>query len=243
MPDSSPPVPSTTPPAGPPGAAVRQEVKVRADDVVRLFHQIYYDTGRTGHGTWTQTYWMGVPTEKIPLDLWLYQELMHALRPQLVIETGTRHGGSALFLSHMLDLIGGAGEVLTVDVTRPPDAPQHPRLTYLTGSSTDPEIVRQVRGRAGGRAPVLLILDSDHSERHVLAEMRAYHDLVTPGSYMIVEDTNVNGHPVRPEHGPGPMEAVAAFLRENQDFEIDRRCEKFLLTANPSGFLRRRDRA
>jgi cephalosporin hydroxylase len=86
----------------------------------------------------------------------------------------------------------------------------------------------------------MVILDSDHKRDHVLAEMRAYHDLVTPGSYMIVEDTNVNGHPVWPEHGPGPMEAVELFLRENSSFQIDHRCENHLLTFNPNGFLRRK---
>ena len=84
---------------------------------------------------------------------------------------------------------------------------------------------------------VLVVLDSAHTCDHVLAEMRAYHAMVTPGSYMIVEDSNVNGHPVWPAHGPGPMEAIEAFLQENSDFIVDRDAEKFLLTFNPSGYL------
>ena len=86
----------------------------------------------------------------------------------------------------------------------------------------------------------MVVLDSDHHRDHVLAELRTYSALVTPGSYLIVEDTNINGHPVRPEFGPGPMEAVDEFLRESPDFAIDPEREKFFLTFNPRGFLRRR---
>src|SRR4029453_18505142 len=91
--------------------------------------------------------------------------------------------------------------------------------------------------RAAGKSSVLVVLDSDHTRDHVLAEMRAYHALVTPGSYMIVEDSNVNGHPVWAKHGPGPMEAIEAFMRENSDFAIDKQAEKFLFTFNPNGYL------
>ncbi len=85
----------------------------------------------------------------------------------------------------------------------------------------------------------MVILDSCHTKDHVLAEMRLFHKLVTPGSYMIVEDTNVNGHPASPSHGPGPMEAVWAFLAENRDFEQDKKRERLLLTFNPGGYLRK----
>lgn len=85
----------------------------------------------------------------------------------------------------------------------------------------------------------MVILDSDHSREHVSAELRALANLVTPGSYLIVEDTNVNGHPVGLEHGPGPMEALDAFIAERRDFTIDSRREKFLLTFNPRGYLKR----
>ena len=86
---------------------------------------------------------------------------------------------------------------------------------------------------------LLVLLDSDHSREHVLDELRAYSPLVTPGSYVIVEDTNLNGHPVWPDFGPGPMEAVDIFLSESDDFVIDTSREKFYLTWNPRGYLKR----
>ena len=226
-----------------PGAQQPQpsrSIQLRAEDVVGMFHQLYYRMGLERGGTWTKTFWMGVPTEKLPLDMWIYQEMLHIVRPDFILETGTRHGGSALFFCQMMDLIEGADgacEVVTVDVALPANRPRHRRLTYLTGSSLDPAIVDEVLRRAAGKRSVLVVLDSDHACDHVLAEMRAYHGLVTPGSYMIVEDSNVNGHPVWPQHGPGPMEAIAAFMQENSDFVIDKKAEKFLITFNPSGFL------
>jgi cephalosporin hydroxylase len=97
--------------------------------------------------------------------------------------------------------------------------------------------VEDVRRRAAGKRSVLVVLDSDHKRDHVLDEMRAYNALVTPGSYMIIEDSNVNGHPVWPRHGPGPMEAIAEFMQENSEFVIDKKAEKFLFTFNPNGYL------
>jgi cephalosporin hydroxylase len=150
-----------------------------------------------------------------------------------------------LFLAHLLDVCGGDGRIVSVDLAPKASLPPHPRLTYVTGSSTDPKIVEQMhaiaREATASGGSVMVILDSDHSRDHVLAELRAYHDIVTPGSYLVVEDTNVNGHPVHPDHGPGPMEAVEEFMRDNRDFQIDKRCERFLVTFNPSGFLRKRD--
>jgi cephalosporin hydroxylase len=223
---------------------VPQQVQLSIADVIDAFHRIYYEVGQSGRATWQQTYWMGVQVMKTPGDLMMYQELIYNLRPRTIVETGTRNGGSALFFCHMLDLIGSdEGRVITVDVQPPGKPVAHRRLTQLIGSSVAPEIITAIRdavGAAGGQAPTLVVLDSDHSRDHVLAEMHAYAPLVTPGSYLVVEDTNVNGHPVYPEFGPGPMEAVQAFLAQSHDFEVDQRCEKFILTFNPSGFLRRK---
>jgi cephalosporin hydroxylase len=204
--------------------------------LIRRFSQLYYYDGQVGR-TWSDTFYMGVRLLKSPTDLWVYQEILHQTRPDLVIETGTAWSGSALHLAHLCELLG-RGRVVSVDIDPKPDLPRHERVTYLTGSSTAPEIVGQMTREAEGKR-VMVILDSDHSARHVLEELRLYAPLVSPGCYLIVEDTNVNNRPVLPEHGPGPWEAVAEFLKTSRSFEIDRSREKFLLTFNPSGYLRR----
>jgi cephalosporin hydroxylase len=207
-------------------------------EIVDTFHCLYHDS-HLFDGTWSDTRWLGVPVAKTPLDLWVYQEILVELRPALVIETGTLNGGSALFLATVLDVLG-AGRVLTIDVETRSGRPAHSRIEYATGSSTDPAVHRDatIAAREAGGA-VLVVLDSDHTRDHVLAELRLYAPLVSAGSYVIVEDTNVNGHTVSPEHGPGPAEAVEAFLREDSRFEIDRSREKHYLTFNPGGYLRR----
>ncbi len=205
--------------------------------IVDQFHQLYFDA-RSFNMTWRNTYWMGHAVLKCPLDLWQYQEIVHDLRPDLIIETGTAFGGSALFLAHTMDLVGH-GRVITVDLQPHDGRPQHDRITYIAGSSTDAGIVAPVLEAAAKSKTVMVILDSDHRRDHVLAEMRSLGTLVTPGSFLIVEDTNLNGHPVEPNHGPGPMEALNAFLAERNDFEVDPRWEKFFLSFNPRGFLRR----
>jgi cephalosporin hydroxylase len=173
------------------------------------------------------------------MDLWTYQELIHGLKPDLLIETGTYQGGSAYYFASLLDLIG-RGEIVTIDVDEHPGRPDHPRITYLTGSSTADDILEAVRARSRDKQTVMVILDSDHTERHVRRELELYSPLVTPGSYIVVEDTSVNGHPVWPDFGPGPMEAVRGFLGTSDDFAADRSMERHLITFNPSGWLRRR---
>lgn len=215
-------------PVGEPPAVVRDAIRDQ-------FHRLYYHVSRR---TWKDTWYRGTLTYKCPTDMWVYQELIDTLRPGLVVETGTFRGGSAAFIADRLEL-AGHGEVVTIDVDVQPDRPQHPRLTYLTGSSVAPEIVEEVRRRVVPGLPVLVILDSDHSQAHVAAELAAYAPLVTEGSYLIVEDTNVNGHPAAPDHGPGPWEAVEDFLADGPPFEVDERCERYFLTQNPRGFLRR----
>lgn len=203
--------------------------------ITARFHKLYYYQRER---TWRNTRWMGTDVLKCPLDLWVYQELLYELRPDLILETGTAFGGSAAYLAALCDLLGN-GRIVTIDALAREGRPVHPRITYLTGLSTDPEIVAAVRSQVRPGERVLVLLDSDHSERNVLAELRIYQEFVSPGSYCVVEDSNVNGHPVAREHGPGPMEAIQAFLRETDAFEVDREREKFFLTFNPSGFLKR----
>jgi cephalosporin hydroxylase len=219
--------------------ALRRLALARTRGIPEAFHRLYYEHGVVAGGTWKATRWCGIETWKTPWDLWVYQEILWELRPSLIIECGTNMGGSALYLAQVCDAIG-QGHVVSIDIVHRDGRPQHPRITYLLGSSVEPDIVAKVRSRIGPADTVLAILDSDHRADHVVAECRAYGPLVTPGSYLIVEDTNLNGHPVFPEHGPGPAEAVAQFLREAPAFASDHHREKFLVSFNPGGFLRRR---
>ncbi|MGH3078161.1 MAG: CmcI family methyltransferase [Gaiellaceae bacterium] len=195
-------------------------------------HDVFYESD-----AWTRATWLGAQALKNPLDLWVYQEILFETRPELVVETGTYRGGSALFLASMCDLLG-AGEIVSIDIEPVRDLyPEHPRITYLGGrSSTDPEVLAEVRARAEGR-PALVVLDSDHSQAHVEAELEAYAPLVPVGCYVIVEDSNIGQ--IRKDLMPGPLQAIETFLDGNDEFEVDRGREKFLITFNPSGYLRR----
>lgn len=187
--------------------------------------------------SWTRATWLGAQALKNPLDLWVYQEIMAETRPELVVETGSYRGGSAYYLASICDLLG-AGDVVSIDIEPVrDDYPAHPRITYLGGrSSTDPDVVAEVRRRAEGKR-TLVVLDSDHSQRHVEAELGEYAPLVPVGCYVIVEDSNIGQ--IRKDLLPGPLEAIRAFLDRTDEFEIDREREKFLITQNPSGYLRR----
>jgi cephalosporin hydroxylase len=206
-------------------------------EVVRRFHELYYRRWVTQGADTISLSWFGYEVLKCPLDLWVYQELVVRTQPDVVIETGTYKGGSALFLAMLLDHLGH-GQVFSIDIDVKPNRPAHPRITYLQGSSLDPNSVAQIRQAVSSRR-AMVVLDSDHSAEHVYQELIAYSPLVQPGDYLIVEDTNVNGHPAYPDFGPGPMEAMERFLADHDEFEVDRRCERFLMTLQPSGYLRR----
>jgi cephalosporin hydroxylase len=202
--------------------------------VCALFHWLCYRDGRS----WS-IQWMGHLLLKWPPDLWMYQEIIFETRPDLIIETGTYKGGSALYFANLFDLIGN-GRVVTVDITRPPEGwPIHRRIEYLLGSSTSPEILAAIEGRIRPGERVMVVLDSFHSEQHVREELTCYSGFVSPGCYLVVEDTNVNGHPVYRAHGPGPMEAVVDFLKTNPGFVPDKSRERFKITFSPNGWLKR----
>lgn len=212
-----------------------------AADTIRDFHRLFFEYGlhaNYGQGLHAQTRYHGLEAHQCPFDLWVFQEILHDVRPSLVIELGTYLGGTTLFLAHQLDLLG-TGRVISVDCEERP-APVHPRIHYLRGQTTAPEILTVVDDAArscGG--PVLVLHDADHRYEPALADLEAYASIVTPGSYLIVADTNVNGHPVLESWGPGPYEAVETFLARHPEFEVDASREKFLLTYCPRGFLKR----
>lgn len=180
--------------------------------------------------------WLGKSIGKCPTDAWMYQEIIFKNKPDFIIETGTCEGGGTLFFASILDLIG-KGKVITTDVEKFCSL-NHPRIIQLTGSSASDEIIKKIESMVKNKN-IMVSLDSNHAKDHVLKELEIYSNFVSVGNYMIVEDTCVNGHPVMPGWGPGPLEAVKEFLSKRDDFIIDKGCEKFMLSYNHNGFLKR----
>ena len=196
--------------------------------------------------------WMGRPIIQLPQDVMAMQEIIWKVKPDLIIETGIAHGGSLIFNSSMLELIGGEGQVLGIDVDirqhNRVEIEKHPmfkRITMIEGSSIDEEIAKQVFDFAKGNSRVLVILDSNHTHDHVLKELELYSPLVTKDSYLVVFDTVVEDMPEdffpdRPwGKGNNPKTAVWEFLKTNKRFEIDKDIEaKLLITVAPDGYLK-----
>ena len=197
--------------------------------------------------------WMGRPLIQFPQDMVAIQELIWKVKPAVVVETGVAHGGSLVFSASMLELLGGEGRVIGVDIDIRPHNRQaiesHPmakRIMLVQGSSVDPAVVRQVADAIGGRGPVLAILDSNHTHDHVLQELKLYSPLVTRGSYLVVMDTAIEEMPAgsfpdRPwDKGNNPKTAVHEFLKADPRFRIDKDMEaKLLITVAPDGYLER----
>ncbi len=208
--------------------------------IVERFNDLFYTGGAARNLSWR-----GVEIIKNPCDLWMMVELFQKLRPRVLIETGTHLGGSALFYADILRVLEIDCKVVTIDYNPKWTVdPVSRGVSSLVGYSTDDAILQKVRAIVAERckAPVdhcMVTLDAGHSEEVVSKELDTYGDLVTVGSYIIAEDSNVNGHPSFKEHGPGPWEAVDKFLKKTGRFVVDRDCERFLLTFNPRGWLRR----
>jgi cephalosporin hydroxylase len=190
--------------------------------------------------------WGGVPTFKSPSDMWNYQEIIFDLKPSLVIEFGTFNGGATLFFAQILRSLGQKSKVLSVDINHKvvyEVVKQDPMIELMESSSAAPEVADRITAlRAAYPGPVFAILDSDHTKQHVLKEMLLLRPLLHTGDRLIVEDSNINGHPVLPEWGEGPYEAMTEYLAqypEDYDRDLDREA-KFGFTFATDGFLVRR---
>jgi cephalosporin hydroxylase len=184
--------------------------------------------------------WLGQPVWQNVLDLWIMQETIAEVKPALLIETGTNRGGSALFFAHLFDLMDH-GRVVTIDLQKMHDI-THPRIDFVIGSSIAAEIVEKIRAQAAlATGPILVTLDSDHSQSHVRQELACYAPLVTPGSFILVQDGVIDTLPRFAGGRPGPLPAIEEFLKANADFELDEeRSRKFLISHHPKGWLRRK---
>lgn len=206
--------------------------------------------------------WLGRPIIQYPQDIVAFQELVSTVKPNLIIETGIAHGGSLVLsasLLSLLDVMEGLDprqsprKVVGVDIDIRPHNRQaldeHPlrfKMELIEGSSIDPEIIQEVRSHADGVDRVLVSLDSNHTHEHVLAELNAYADLVSVGSYCIVFDTAIEDLPAgsfpdRPwDVGNNPKTAVHEWLKSHPEFEIDKDIDnKLLISVAPDGYLRR----
>jgi cephalosporin hydroxylase len=210
--------------------------KILRRPVAHLFHQDLI----AATDNFARTTWVGQPIWQNVLDLWTIQETISEIKPALLIETGTNRAGSALFYAHLMDLLG-TGKIVTVDIVKLHEV-EHPRIEFLIGSSTDEDIVEQVRQRAAeADGPVMVILDGLHDGPHVAKELELYAPLVTPGSVLLSQDGVIDVLEMFRDSRPGPLPANKAFLEKHPEFEHDReRNDRFLLTHHPVGWLRRR---
>lgn len=204
----------------------RLTVDIGADDIRRKYDK---EIRRTAE---SRPHWRGVLVDKYPADLMLYAEQIFANRPDYIIETGTRYGGASIFFADLLFLTGGR-MVFSIDIHDWGYA-HHPMVTYFIGkSSTDDEVVSQI-GRLVSNGSVMVVLDSDHTWRHVYREMRHYGRMVTPGQFMVVEDCYRNGM-----ERYQPMRAKEKYLSQTNKFKEEPVAERFIYAITREGWLRR----
>jgi cephalosporin hydroxylase len=180
--------------------------------VTHAFHTLWYRSP----DTWQRNTFLGYKSMQLPMDLWLYQEMIFRERPACIVQTGIAGGGSILYFAHLLDLIGAppSALVIGVDIALSAEARtlSHPRIRLLEGNSVAPESLERVVLYCNGLSP-LVVLSSDYQRDHVLRELELYSPLVPSGGHLVVENTNLNGHPVAIGHGPVPLKQLTRFLR------------------------------
>lgn len=183
-------------------------------------------------------YFLGLPMRQIPTDNWLMSELMWEVKPDYIIEAGTLYGGSAIYYAAMLEFINPEGKVLTVDINEEQihaEAKHHPlwdkRVRFYLGSSIAPEVHEKLKADIGEGKRVFVTLDTLHAPKHVASELDLYSQYVSPGSYMILQDTYYEGLP----------EVLDEFLEKHPDWErVSKLDDRFIFTKYRGGFLRKK---
>ena len=232
-------------------ASKRATAQSQARDVAlrRQALDLIIESDKYGYAyQWT---WLGLPIIQLPADIIVTQEIIWQSQPDLIIETGVAWGGSIVLYASLMQLYG-RGRVIGVDLNLYDHVarsimsyPFSPRIQLYKGSSTDPQVVANVKSHVEPGMRVMVILDSNHTHEHVLEELRLYAPLVTAGQYLVVSDTIVDDIPAQ-EHrprawGPGrnPKSALFEYLKESDRFEVDEYVDAKLLTSfNPTGYLR-----
>jgi cephalosporin hydroxylase len=194
--------------------------------------------------------WLGIPVIQTPEDLIIMQELVFGIKPDFIVETGVAHGGSLIFYASLFELLG-KGKVIGIDIDirkhNREVLEKHPlfkRIKLIEASSVEEETKRKVMKMIPAKAKVMVCLDSNHTKPHVFQELKLYQDLVNKGSYFVVFDTITSkladaGIADRKYINNGPMEAVREFIKENSNFEIDKKFNKLFTTYSPDGYLKR----
>lgn len=212
---------------------------------IAAFHDEYYNAMPD---TWENVFFRGVPVRKNPMDLWVYQELLYETKPHFIIETGTAYGGSASWFAHS----SPGTHVITIDIIGEehfPHRPKNSHITYVRGDTSLLTTMSHVRGIMqvieGSDAPwpnarVMVVLDSEHTQKHVRAELEIWPQVVTVGQYLVVEDTNITSKLAPQYQDGGPKEALDDWHRFYKDeFEVDLDRQRHGLTFNPGGWLKR----
>jgi len=201
--------------------------------LLQKYHEVWYNA--VNH-TWGFTNFLGIGILKCPNDLWAYHDILMRVRPKTVLEMGTFAGGSALWFAFLMDMLNiERGRVFSVDITDEHRQPhvRHDRVTFVTGSSVDPSLAKRLIDEV--EYPLLVVLDSDHSEKHVRAELDLYAPACRVGDRLVVEDTNVAW-----PHDRGARGALEDYLAEHPgEWRHDIVSERWLLTMHPGGWLER----
>ena len=211
---------------------------------------------------WAQQRWFGVQTQQNPNDSWIIQEIIWDTKPDLLIETGTQNGGSALFYAFIMQQYNPYAKIVTIDKAHVNDykplyaikgncerlgctnATNHPlwkqHVTFLQGDSTSHAIIDRLNAFTARSLSTMVILDSWHSYAHVLKELELYSEAVSIGEYLVVQDTKLD----RLRGRPGPKAAVRTWLNLTRDrryrrFEVDFSREYLLYTQHSNGYLKR----
>jgi len=211
------------------------------------FH-IFYENNRI----WENNSWLGIPMWKLPMDAFVLQEIIFRNKPEVIIETGTGKGGSAIFYASIFELMGSDGKVFSIDSM--PDFEDLllsseiarnkkilDRIEFVFGDSISDSAISLLR-QESMNLKTMVVLDSWHSEEHVYKELELYSKLVSINQYLVVEDTHCSstGNPVKWKfRDQGPSAAVDRFLKKNKNFVVDYECEKHIMTFNPGSWMKR----